>query len=76
MWFALSATTDQKGRTVVDGTENDDEHDNSRAGATLAISLHKNHSIKINASQALHTRTGSDYDLISLAWQGRWGGGL
>ena len=76
MWFALSATTDKGGVTTVDGVENDDEQDNSRAGATWAVSLHKNHSVKFYASQALHTRVCTDYDLIGMAWQYRWGGGL
>lgn len=76
MWFALSATSDLGGRTTVNSIENDDEQDNSRAGATFALSLNKNHSVKLFASEALHTRAGTDYDLVGVAWQYRWGGGL
>jgi hypothetical protein len=33
-------------------------------------------SIKVYASSGVSSRTGNSYDLIGIAWQYRWGGGL
>lgn len=76
MWMAVSATVDNGGETQVNGVENDDEQNNSRMGATLAVSMDKNNSIKFYMSRALHTNVGTDYDSYGIAWQHRWGGGL
>lgn len=40
-WVALSGTTDNGGRTRVNGVWSDDLQENSRIGATLAVSLDK-----------------------------------
>lgn len=76
MWAAVSATADTGGKTQMNGVQNDDEQDNSRMGLTFALSLDKNNSLKLYASNALHTRVGSDYDMYGILWQHRWGGGL
>jgi len=76
MWLAVSATVDQGGQTQTNGVRNDDEQNNSRAGATFAMSLDRNNSIKVSLSEALHTNVGTDYDMIAIIWQHRWGGGL
>lgn len=76
VWAALSGTYDSGGRTTVDGIKNDDHQDNSRVGVTLAMPVNRNNSIKLYASSSIHTRVGSDIDLVGAAWQYRWGGGL
>jgi hypothetical protein len=76
IWAALSATVDQGGRTEAGGVKNNDDQNNSRAGFTFAWSLNRNNSLKFYASNALHTRVSSDFDLVGIAWQYRWGGGL
>jgi hypothetical protein len=50
--------------------------ENSRLGFTFAMPVNIHHSIKLNLSTGASTRTGSDFDAITLAWQYRWGGGL
>jgi hypothetical protein len=76
IWFALSGTVDNGGRTRIDGLRSDDYQDNSRVGATLAMSVNKNNSIKLYASNALHTSIGNNYELFGAVWQYRWGSGL
>ncbi|MCU7835648.1 MAG: transporter [gamma proteobacterium symbiont of Taylorina sp.] len=76
IWGALSSTYDYGGRTTVDGIENDDRQGNSRLGATLALPVNRNNSIKLFASTSINTRVGSDIDLIGAVWQYRWGNGL
>jgi len=49
---------------------------NSRVGATLALPVNRNNSIKLYASSGASTRTGSDFDLVGIVWQYRWGNGL
>jgi Protein involved in meta-pathway of phenol degradation len=76
VWGALDAVYDYGGRTTVNGVRGDDVQSNSRFGATLALPVNKNNSIKFYASTGVSTRTGSDYDLGGIIWQYRWGGGL
>jgi hypothetical protein len=76
IWAALSGTFDYGGRTTQDGVQSDDLQSNTRVGATLAVPVNRNNSIKLYASTGTHTRTGSDYDLLGLVWQYRWGQGL
>ncbi|MFZ5570220.1 MAG: transporter [Thermodesulfobacteriota bacterium] len=75
-WAALSATYDYGGRTTVDGVRNPELESNWRGGATIALPLHRNHSIKLYASSGVHTRIGNDYRAFGVAWQIRWGAGL
>jgi len=76
IWAAVSGTYDYGGRTTADGVKNDDRASNSRVGATLALPVNRNNSIKLFASSSTHTRSGSDFDLGGIAWQYRWGNGL
>jgi hypothetical protein len=45
-------------------------------GLTVALPVHRHHSLKLYASTGVATRTGSDFDAVGVAWQYRWGGGL
>lgn len=76
IWGSLDATYFTGGRTTIDGTRNGDLQQNWRAGGTLAIPVDRNHSIKLYASSGVSARTGNNYDLLGIAWQYRWGGGL
>ncbi len=76
VWAALSGTYDYGGRTTVDGVRKDDLQSNSRVGFTLGLPLDRKNSIKLYGSTGVSIRTGTDYDLLGIAWQYRWGGGL
>jgi hypothetical protein len=76
VWAALSGTYDYGGQTTVDSVRNDDSASNSRVGATLALPVDRNNSIKLYASGGVATRTGSDFTLYGALWQYRWGQGL
>jgi hypothetical protein len=76
IWAALSGTWDYGGRTTIDGVRSDDSDNNWRVGATLALPVNRYNSIKLFASSGVHTTTGTDYDLIGVVWQHRWGKGL
>jgi hypothetical protein len=76
IWAALDGTFYWGGRTTIDGVLGDNMQENSRLGFTFAMPVNIYHSIKLNLSTGASTRTGSDFDAITLAWQYRWGGGL
>ena len=76
IWGSLDATYFTGGRTTLEGVLNSDLQQNWRIGATLAIPVNRENSIKFHASSGVSSRTGNDYDLIGLAWQYRWGGGI
>ena len=76
IWLSYGVTYFTGGETKVDGVVSNDLQNNSRTGITFAIPVDKYNSIKVFASTGLSTRTGTDYDSISVFWQYRWGAGL
>jgi hypothetical protein len=42
----------------------------------LAFPVNRENSIKLYATSGVSARTGDSYDLLGIAWQYRWGGGL
>jgi hypothetical protein len=76
IWVAADATFYTGGQSRVDGYKNDDNLENTRAGATLALPVNRANSIKLYYSTAISGRKGSDFDTIGIAWQYRFGGGL
>jgi len=76
MWGSLDATYFTGGRTTLNGTLSADLQQNWRLGATLAIPVDRRNSVKLYASSGVSARTGNNYDLLGLAWQYRWGGGI
>ncbi len=76
VWASLDGTYFAGGATSVDGIGNHDFQENTRYGGTLSLPLNRNNSLKLFASEGAHTRTGSEYDAIGVAWQYRFGGGL
>jgi len=76
IWAALNATYYTGGRTTIDGVQGDDLQRNWRMGATLTFPLDIHNSIKLYASTGVQTRAGGDFNLVGIAWQYRWGGGL
>jgi hypothetical protein len=76
IWASSDATYFTGGRTTVNGVRNSDLQQNWRAGGTLAFPVDRENSIKFYVSKGVSARTGDNYDLIGVAWQYRWGGGL
>ncbi len=64
------------GRMTLNSKLGDDRQNNTRWGATLAYSLDRVNSIKCYYSSGASARTGTDFQVIGLAWQDRWGAGL
>jgi hypothetical protein len=76
LWVALDADYYTGGRTALNGSLDDDLQRNSRWGGTFAYSLAKHNSIKLYFSSGLAAREGTDFRIVGIAWQYRWGAGL
>ena len=76
IWASLDGTYFIGGRTTLDGVRNDDLQQNWRVGGTLAFPVDPHNSIKLYGSSGVSARTGNSYDLVGIAWQYRWGGGI
>jgi hypothetical protein len=76
VWGSLDGTYFAGGRTSLDDTLNNDLQQNWRVGATLAFPVNVRSSIKLYGSSGVSARTGNSFDLLGIAWQYRWGGGL
>jgi hypothetical protein len=75
LWAAVDATYYGGGRTTIDGVQGE-EPQNLRVGATLAIPIARQHSVKLYASTGAIARVGGNFTTAGIAWQFRWGGGL
>lgn len=76
IWAALSTTYYAGGRSTVNGKLNNDLQQNWRTGFTLAVPINRYNSIKLYGSSGISARTGSNYDLLGIAWQHLWGAGI
>jgi hypothetical protein len=75
-WWSFDATYFAGGRSTLNGLLANDLQQNWRLGATVSQPVDRHNSVKLYASSGVSARTGNSYDLIGIAWQHRWGGGL
>ena len=75
-WLAINATYYSGGRTTLDGEKQNNELSSTWVGATLALPVDRQHSVKLHASTGVSVRYGDDFTTIGAAWQYRWGGGF
>lgn len=75
IWLGLNGLYYTGGSGTIDGKKGE-SLENARVGLTLALPINRYNSIKLYGSTGVHTKTGSDFDLVGMAWQFRWGGGL
>jgi hypothetical protein len=73
MWAALDGTYYWGGHTTLEGVEGNDLQKNTRVGFTFALPVNLHNSLKLYLSTGVSTRTGSDFNMVGLAWQYRWG---
>ena len=76
VWVAVSGTYDFGGRTTVNGVASDDLQNNTRVGVTVTLPVNRNNSLKLYGNTGIATSRGTDFDLVGIVWQYRWGGGL
>jgi hypothetical protein len=76
IWAAMDATFYTGGQTTVDGVKGNNRLENTRLGATLALPVNRNNSVKLYFSTGVSTRAGTDFDAAGILWQYRFGGGL
>jgi hypothetical protein len=75
-WASFDVAYFTGGRTTLNGVLNSDLQQNWRVGGTFSLPLDRHNSVKLYVSSGVSSRTGNDYDLLGIAWQYRWGGGL
>jgi hypothetical protein len=57
------------GKTYIDNTQNGDEINHWRLGATWAMPLAKKHLVKLQFHFTAHANKGYDYKLIAIGYQ-------
>ncbi|MGZ8226814.1 MAG: transporter [Methylococcaceae bacterium] len=76
IWGAFDTNYYTGGDTSTDGRAAGEPMENWRVGGTFSFPIHRHHSIKLYGSTGVYSRTGSDFDIIGIAWQCRWGEGF
>lgn len=74
-WLAADATYYRGGRSTVAGVAGPDLQENSRFGVTFGFPLNRVQALKLAVSTGVSTRTGTDFDTLSVTWQRRWAAG-
>ncbi len=75
IWVGLDGLYYTGGRPTIDGKK-DETLANARVGLTLTLPVNRYNSVKLYGSTDVYTKTGSDFDLVGMVWQFRWGAGL
>ncbi len=75
IWLGLDGLYYTGGRGIIDGNKGESLED-ARVGLTLALPINRYNSVKLYASTDVYTKTGTESDVLGIAWQFRWGGGL
>jgi hypothetical protein len=73
IWLALDGTYYWGGAATLDGVASSDALSSSRLGLTLSLPLGRQTSLKVSAHTGVSVRTGSDFDVVGVLWQYRWG---
>lgn len=76
IWGAVDANYYMGGRTTMDGKQADNMQQNWRIGGTLSFPVNKQNSVKLYGNTGVYSRTGSNFDIIGVTWQYRWGAGF
>ena len=72
LWVAASATYYRGGESDVDGVPQPSFQSNSRYGLSASFPVAKTQGVSVAYSRGLFTRTGTDYDTLTVAWVVRW----
>jgi hypothetical protein len=76
IWGAFDANYYNGGGTFKDGVLAGEFQANWRVGGTFSFPVHKYHSIKLYGSTGIYSHTGTNFDIVGIAWLFRWGEGL
>lgn len=74
LWLAADVGYANGGIAYVNGEKRESHISTFRLGGTASIPVGVKHAIKLFGFTTLRMDKGSDYDLLSLAYQFRWGG--
>jgi len=76
IWGAFDVNYYNGGRTETDRKSLDNRLESWRVGGTLSVPVNRQHTIKLYGSTGIYSRIGSDFDVVGISWQYRWGGGF
>jgi len=71
-WVSLDGGHANGGRITIDDTRLEIFHQNFRLGGAITWSLNLQHSIKLIAHTGVYTKLGTDFDVITVAYQYLW----
>lgn len=75
IWAGFDALYYTGARPTINGRKGQ-SLENVRIGLTLALPINRYNSVKLYGTTNVYTKTGADADVVGIAWQFRWGGGL
>jgi len=73
-WVAIDGGYGIGGRTAIDGEPRDTRISSFRFGATVAVPLARQHTLKFVLASGARIERGPDFDAVAVTYQFRWGG--
>ena len=71
-WLTIDVGYGLGGKTTLNDFKRNDRISTLRFGATYAIPLGKQHTLRFSAVSAVRFERGADYDALALTYQFRW----
>ena len=73
-WIAVDGGYGVGGRTFLDGERRETHISSFRFGATVAVPLARQHTLKFVLASGARVERGPDFDAVAVSYQFRWGG--
>jgi hypothetical protein len=74
-WVAVDGGYGIGGRTFIDGERRETRISSFRFGATVAVPVAPQHTLKLVLASGARIERGPDFDAVAVTYQFRWGGG-
>ncbi|MFO1153686.1 MAG: transporter [Rhodospirillales bacterium] len=75
LWLGLDGVYYTGAQPTISGRRGESE-ENARIGLTCTLPVNAHNAVKVYGSTGLYSKTGTDFDMIGINWQFRWGAGL
>jgi hypothetical protein len=76
IWLSFTAGIANGGRPSVNGVEKDEIDMNTRIGGVFSVPINRRYSLKMFYTNGIRTSIGTDYDMLGISVQYKWGGGI
>ena len=75
LWLGFDGLYYAGARPTINGRKGESV-ENARVGLTFTVPVNRYNAVKVYGSTGVYSKTGTDFDIVGINWQFRWGAGL